>query len=63
MSIQACKRLANAISPWLYSVGPPPKPLNDLFLAWIDRRHTPTEEEVDVAIAESNKILEERRNA
>lgn len=58
MSLQACKRLASAISPWLYSVGPPPKPLNDLFLRWIDQRHTPTDSEVDLAIKQSEELRE-----
>jgi hypothetical protein len=55
--MQACKRLANAISPWLYSPGSPPKPLNDLFLSWIDHGHTPTNAEVDLAIQQANALL------
>jgi hypothetical protein len=63
MSMKACKRLASAISPWLYSVGQPPRPLNELFLAWIDHGHTPTEAEVDLAIEQANELLKQRKNA
>lgn len=62
MSMQACKRLATAISPWLYSSGQPPKPLNELFLSWIDHGHTPTNAEVDLAIHQASELLKQRKN-
>jgi hypothetical protein len=55
-SLIACKCLANAISPSLYSEGNPPKPLNDLFLAWVDNHRTPTMAQVSQAIQQSNEI-------
>lgn len=62
--LDAVRKLASYISPWLYSVGPPPDPVNTLFLRWIDPpRRVPTMEEVDRAILESKHILRKRREA
>lgn len=44
--------LADHISPYLYSVEGPPKPLNDLFLNWIDAGVVPTKWEVLEAVEE-----------
>lgn len=63
-TLRVCKRLVNAISPWLYSAGRPPESLNKLILAWIDHDRPPTMAEVDQAIQEANeKSLMEKPNA
>ena len=54
-TLRACKRLVNAISPWLYSAGRPPESLNKLILGWIDHRSPPTMAQVEQAIKEANE--------
>lgn len=62
-TLLACKRLANAISPWLYSNGRPPESLNKLFLNWIDHHRPPTMAQVDQAIQEAkDKPASEKPN-
>jgi len=47
---ERARMLANAISPWLYSVGLPPKKLNDLFLKWIETHDVPSYREIQDAL-------------
>jgi hypothetical protein len=55
-SLYTCRRLASAISPWLYSKGSPPKELNDVFLAWVDGGKIPSDVEVTEAIAAAGMV-------
>jgi len=44
------RHLARMMSPWLYSVGPPPERLNQMFLDWIEDGRLPASiEEIDEA--------------
>jgi hypothetical protein len=53
--LKRAKLIAAAISPWLYSVGPPPEGLNTLFLDWIDCDRVASLAEIKAALREAKK--------
>lgn len=55
--LKAVRKLASYISTWLYSVGPPPDPVNKLFIRWVDDYKVPTMEQVNKAITKSELTI------
>jgi hypothetical protein len=45
-----CRRITNYMSVWLYSVGNPPEPINQIYLAWLNTGIVPSKIEIDDAI-------------
>ncbi len=52
-NLEICRRLASAVSPWLYSEGEVPEKLNALYLKWINEGCVPEWSELEPAISES----------
>lgn len=43
---ERARRLAEAMSVWIYSTGAPPEKLNKLFLKWLDTHDVPSYREI-----------------
>ena len=50
-----CRLLTNYMSIWLYSVGRPPEPVNQLYLSWLNTGKVPKEHEIRDAIKRSER--------
>jgi len=50
-----CRLLTNYMSIWLYSVGSPPEPVNQIYLHWLNTGYVPSESEIKKAIKKSEQ--------
>jgi hypothetical protein len=50
-----CRLLTNYMSIWLYSVGRPPEPVNQIYLGWLNTGKVPSEKVIRRAIKLSEK--------
>lgn len=52
---ERARRLAGAMSVWIYSTGTPPKKINALFLKWLNTHDVPSYREIQNALGEKNE--------
>lgn len=52
---ERCRRIADYVSIWTYSLGTPPKPINAIYLRWLNTGKVPSMRKIDGAITASER--------